>query len=80
MYRPDYSTDLDETLAVLSDLVRAGKVRAIGSSTFPAEAIVSAQWQPRRAGIVGSSPSSPVTRSSTGGRRRTSSPRSSDTA
>jgi aryl-alcohol dehydrogenase-like predicted oxidoreductase len=27
-----------------SDLVRAGKVRAIGSSTFPAELIVEAQW------------------------------------
>ena len=44
MHRPDYETDLDETLATLSDLVRAGKVRHIGSSTFPAELIVEAQW------------------------------------
>jgi aryl-alcohol dehydrogenase-like predicted oxidoreductase len=44
MHRPDYTTDIDETLAALSDLVRSGKVRAIGSSTFPAELIVEAQW------------------------------------
>jgi aryl-alcohol dehydrogenase-like predicted oxidoreductase len=44
MHRPDYGTDVGETLATLSDLVRSGKVRAIGSSTFPAELIVEAQW------------------------------------
>ena len=44
LHRPDYSTALDETLGALSDLVHEGKVRAIGSSTFPAELIVSAQW------------------------------------
>ncbi len=44
MHRPDHHTDIDETLWALSDLVRAGKVRAIGSSTFPAELIVEAQW------------------------------------
>jgi aryl-alcohol dehydrogenase-like predicted oxidoreductase len=44
MHRPDPDTDIDDTLAALSDLVRAGKVRAIGSSTFPAELIVEAQW------------------------------------
>jgi aryl-alcohol dehydrogenase-like predicted oxidoreductase len=44
MHRPDYTADLDETLAALSDLARSGKVRAIGSSTFPAELIVEAQW------------------------------------
>jgi aryl-alcohol dehydrogenase-like predicted oxidoreductase len=48
MHRPDYRTDLDETLAALSDLVREGKVRAIGSSTFPAELIVSAQWAAKK--------------------------------
>src|SRR3979490_2820647 len=37
MHRPDHTTDIDETLAALSDLVRSGNVRAIGSSTFPAE-------------------------------------------
>lgn len=44
VHRPDPSTDVDETLSALSDLVHAGKVRAIGSSTFPAEEIVEAQW------------------------------------
>jgi aryl-alcohol dehydrogenase-like predicted oxidoreductase len=50
MHRPDPSTDIDETLSALSDLVRAGKVRAIGSSTFPAEQIVEAQWAAERRG------------------------------
>src|SRR6266568_4125237 len=35
MHRPDPDTDIDETLSALSDLVHAGKIRAIGSSTFP---------------------------------------------
>src|SRR3954463_16166992 len=42
--RPDAATDVDETLGALSDLIHSGKVRAIGSSTFPAEDIVEAQW------------------------------------
>jgi aryl-alcohol dehydrogenase-like predicted oxidoreductase len=50
LHRPDYSTDLDETLGALSDLVRSGKVRAIGSSTFPADLIVEAQWVAERRG------------------------------
>ncbi|MGI8336368.1 aldo/keto reductase [Actinomadura scrupuli] len=50
MHRPDPDTDLDETLSALSDLVRAGKVRAIGSSTFPPELIVEAQWTAERRG------------------------------
>src|ERR1700716_4207774 len=41
-YEPD--TDIDETLGALTDLVHQGKVRYIGSSTFPASAIVEAQW------------------------------------
>ncbi|HWC83223.1 MAG TPA: aldo/keto reductase [Pseudonocardiaceae bacterium] len=50
MHRPDPHTDIEETLAALSDLVRAGKVLAIGSSTFPAERIVEAQWAAARGG------------------------------
>ncbi len=50
MHRPDRSTDLDETLAALSDLVHAGKVRAIGCSTFPAELIVESHWVAERGG------------------------------
>jgi aryl-alcohol dehydrogenase-like predicted oxidoreductase len=44
MHRPDHTTDIDETLAALSDLVSSGKVRAIGSSTFSAELMTEAQW------------------------------------
>jgi aryl-alcohol dehydrogenase-like predicted oxidoreductase len=50
MHRPDPATDVDESLSALSDLVHAGKVRAIGSSTFPAELIVEAQWTAERRG------------------------------
>ncbi len=48
IHRPEPDTDIDETLGALSDLVRAGKVRAIGSSTFPPAAIVEAQWVAER--------------------------------
>ena len=52
MHRPDPDTDIDETLSALSDLVHSGKVRAVGSSTFPAEQIVEAQWVADRRGHV----------------------------
>jgi aryl-alcohol dehydrogenase-like predicted oxidoreductase len=52
VHRPDPDTDIDETLAALTDLVRAGKVLAVGSSTFPAEKIVEAQWVSERRGHV----------------------------
>src|SRR3954447_21874499 len=48
VHRLDPQTDLDETLGALSDLVHAGKVRYIGSSTFPPSAIVEAQWVAER--------------------------------
>jgi aryl-alcohol dehydrogenase-like predicted oxidoreductase len=50
IHRPEPDTDIDETLGALSDLVHAGKVRAIGSSTFPAHQIVEAQWAAERRG------------------------------
>lgn len=50
VHRLDFATDLDETLGALSDLIRAGKVRAIGSSTFPVDQIVEAQWIAERRG------------------------------
>ena len=49
-HRPDPTTDIDDTLSALSDLVHQGKVRAIGSSTYPAEQIVEAQWVAERRG------------------------------
>jgi aryl-alcohol dehydrogenase-like predicted oxidoreductase len=48
IHRPDESVDIDETLGALSDLVHAGKIRCFGSSTFPAEQIVEAQWVAER--------------------------------
>src|SRR3954452_9225785 len=42
VHRPDHTTDIEETLSVLTDLVRAGKIRAFGCSSFPAEEIVEA--------------------------------------
>jgi aryl-alcohol dehydrogenase-like predicted oxidoreductase len=50
VHRPETDTDIDETLGALTDLVRAGKVRAIGSSTFPPSQIVQAQWVARDRG------------------------------
>jgi aryl-alcohol dehydrogenase-like predicted oxidoreductase len=47
LHRPRTDTDIEETLGALSDLVRQGKVRYIGSSTFPASQIVEAQWVAR---------------------------------
>ncbi len=50
IHRPDPNTDIDETLAALSDLVHQGKIRAFGHSTFPASEIVEAQWTAERRG------------------------------
>jgi aryl-alcohol dehydrogenase-like predicted oxidoreductase len=50
IHRPELDTDIDETLGALTDLVRAGKVRYFGSSTFPASQIVEAQWVAQRRG------------------------------
>src|SRR5829696_7623746 len=47
MHRPVPGTDIDETLGALTDLVRQGKVRSIGSSSFSAGEIVEAQWAAR---------------------------------
>jgi aryl-alcohol dehydrogenase-like predicted oxidoreductase len=50
IHRPDPSADVDETLAALTDLIRAGKIRYAGSSTFPPSQIVEAQWTAERRG------------------------------
>ncbi|OLT01197.1 aldo/keto reductase [Pseudonocardia sp. CNS-004] len=50
VHRPDPTTDLDETLGALSDLVHAGKIRYAGSSTFSPSTIVGAQWTAERRG------------------------------
>jgi len=50
IHRPDPSTDIDETLGALTDLVHQGKIRYLGHSTFPASEIVEAQWVADRRG------------------------------
>jgi aryl-alcohol dehydrogenase-like predicted oxidoreductase len=50
IHRPEPDTDIDETLGALSDLIAAGKVRYVGSSTFPAHMIVESQWTAQRRG------------------------------
>jgi len=52
MHRPSPDTDIEETLSVLTDLMRAGKVRAIGSSTFSVSEIVESQWVAERRGLA----------------------------
>ena len=52
VHRPAPDTDVEETLAVLTDLMRDGKVRVIGASTYPASDIVEAQWVAERRGLA----------------------------
>jgi aryl-alcohol dehydrogenase-like predicted oxidoreductase len=52
LHRPDPDTDIEETLAALTDLIRSGKVRAIGASQTPASDIVEAQWVAERRGLA----------------------------
>ncbi len=47
VHRPDPAVDVDETLGALTDLVRQGKVRYIGSSSYSGGEIVEAQWTAR---------------------------------
>ncbi len=49
--RPDPHTDIEETLSVMTDLVRCGKIRAFGTSTMPASDLVEAHWAADRRGL-----------------------------
>ena len=49
LHRRDWDTDLEESLAAMTDLQRAGKIRLIGTSATPAEWIVEAQRLAERA-------------------------------
>jgi len=51
MHVLDPGTDLEETISALTDLVRAGKIRAFGDSRLPASGIVEAQWIAERRGL-----------------------------
>ena len=44
VHRPRPEVDIDETLGALTDLVRQGKIRYIGTSTFLPSQVVEAQW------------------------------------
>jgi aryl-alcohol dehydrogenase (NADP+) len=48
VHRLDPETDIEETLSALTDLIRSGKVRAVGSSNTPASDMVEAQWVSER--------------------------------
>jgi aryl-alcohol dehydrogenase-like predicted oxidoreductase len=50
VHRPDPETGFDDTLGALSDLVHQGKIRYIGTSTYPAASIVEGQWIAERRG------------------------------
>ena len=52
LHRPDPRTDIEETLSALTDLIRSGKVRAIGASGTPASGIVEAQGVAERRGLA----------------------------
>ncbi|MFK3668945.1 aldo/keto reductase [Leifsonia aquatica] len=47
VHRPSADTDVEETLGALTDLVRQGKVRYLGSSSYSGSQIVEAQWASR---------------------------------
>ncbi|MGF6882980.1 aryl-alcohol dehydrogenase-like predicted oxidoreductase [Nocardia sp. GAS34] len=51
-HHPEPGTDIEETLSALTDLLRAGKIRAIGHSNLPASEIVEAQWVAERRGMA----------------------------
>jgi aryl-alcohol dehydrogenase-like predicted oxidoreductase len=51
VHRPERETEVEETLSALTDLQRQGKIRAFGSSTYPAHEVVEAQWVSQRRGL-----------------------------
>jgi aryl-alcohol dehydrogenase-like predicted oxidoreductase len=52
LHRTDPATDVEETLSALTDLLRAGKIRAIGTSQSLASDIVEAQWVAEHRGLA----------------------------
>jgi aryl-alcohol dehydrogenase-like predicted oxidoreductase len=52
LHRPDAQTPIEETLRVLDDLVRQGKVRFIGCSNLSAQQVIAAQDVARRHGLT----------------------------
>jgi aryl-alcohol dehydrogenase-like predicted oxidoreductase len=52
LHRADFGTPLEETVQVMDDLVRSGKIRYWGVSTFPAWRTAEAWWRAERHGMV----------------------------
>jgi aryl-alcohol dehydrogenase-like predicted oxidoreductase len=52
IHRPEPDTDHEETLGVLTDLQRQGKIRYAGSSTYPAWMVVESHWVAERRGLT----------------------------
>jgi aryl-alcohol dehydrogenase-like predicted oxidoreductase len=52
LHRYDVDTDIEEVLFTLTELVRQGKIRQFGSSSFPADRIVESQWVAERRGTL----------------------------
>jgi aryl-alcohol dehydrogenase-like predicted oxidoreductase len=51
LHRPQSDVPIDETLRALDDLIRAGKVRYIGTSMFPAWKTVESLWAAKELGL-----------------------------
>lgn len=51
IHRPSNNVPIDETLRALDDLIRAGKVRYIGTSTFPSWRVMEAMWVAKELGL-----------------------------
>src|ERR671938_611152 len=51
IHRPQSAIPIDETLRALDDLIRAGKVRYIGTSTFAAWQVVESLWVAKELGL-----------------------------
>lgn len=51
IHRPRSDTPIDETLRALDDLIRAGKVRYIGTSSFPSWRVMESLWVSKELGL-----------------------------
>lgn len=51
IHKPQHDVAIDETLRAMDDLVRAGKVRYIGTTTFPAWRLVESIWASKEYGL-----------------------------
>ena len=51
LHRPNHDIPIDETLRALDDLIRAGKVRYIGTSSFPSWRVLESFWVSKELGL-----------------------------